>query len=290
MLASQVDRTAAAMRHLHEVGEAIQIYWLSGYIFFGSSEGVFERIRNDIDARGKRAVRYVIVDCALVPGADASAIASLAKLRNFCNQRGIVLVYSALRAATHAAMERGGFFGGRSPHRAFAELDVALSWCEDQLLAQAGLGPGDGMAGFEAWLEEQLGSAAHAAALMRYLERRDMTDGEVIYREGEPANSIDLVAAGTLTVELSQDGTRLRMRRITTHTVLGEMGFVRRGARSATVASEGAAIVFTLQRAGFERMRRDEPTLASAFDDFILRVLADRMDSCNRALAALRRA
>jgi len=33
-------------QHLRENGDAIQLYWLSGYIFFGSSEGIFERIRS----------------------------------------------------------------------------------------------------------------------------------------------------------------------------------------------------------------------------------------------------
>ena len=46
--ASYVSRSPEASRHLAETGDAIQLYRLSGYIFFGSSEGVFERIRNDI--------------------------------------------------------------------------------------------------------------------------------------------------------------------------------------------------------------------------------------------------
>jgi SulP family sulfate permease len=290
MLASHVDRTAVAMQHLHDAGESIRIYWLSGYIFFGSSEGVFERIRNDIEAQRRPRVRFVILECAQVPGMDASAIGSLTKLRNFCSQRRVVLAYSGLRGPTHDALRRGGCFGGRTPHVALADLDAALAWCEDGLLAEAGLDARDGADGFERWLQGQLGEAADARDLLPYLERRDTADGEVLYREGEPANTVDLVAAGTLCVDLAQDdGSRVRVRRITTHTVLGEMGFVRRASRSATVCSEGPATVYTLHRHGFERMRREHPALASAFDDFLLRVLAERMVAANRALAALHR-
>jgi hypothetical protein len=39
----------------------------------------------------------------------------------------------------------------------------------------------------------------------------------------------------------------------------------------------------------FQRMRRERPDLASAFDDFILRVLADRIDFANHAIDALNR-
>ena len=82
------------------------------------------------------------------------------------------------------------------------------------------------------------------------------------------------------------DGSALRVRRIMNHSVVGEMGFVRRYVRSATVSTEGAATVFTLTRASFERMRRERPDLASAFDDFVMRALADRVDAANRAATA----
>ena len=72
-----------------ETGDAIQLYWLSGYIFFGSSEGVFERIRSDIEALPARRIAYVILDFGMVTGANSSAIVSLTKLRNYCNQQDI---------------------------------------------------------------------------------------------------------------------------------------------------------------------------------------------------------
>ena len=112
---SYVDRSAAASEHLRETGDAIQIYWLSGYIFFGSSEGVFERIRGDMQALPPRLVANVILDFGRVSGADSSAIVSLAKLRNFCEQQGATLVYCSLSPANQAALERGGFFAATEP-------------------------------------------------------------------------------------------------------------------------------------------------------------------------------
>jgi SulP family sulfate permease len=81
----------------------------------------------------------------------------------------------------------------------------------------------------------------------------------------------------------------LRVRRITTHTVVGEMGFYRRSVRSATVSSDGPATLFTLTRANFERMRRENPDLSNAFDDFVIRILADRYDFATREVTALSR-
>jgi len=42
-------------------------------------------------------------------------------------------------------------------------------------------------------------------------------------------------------------------------------------------------------RANFERMRSERPELANAFEDFIMRVLADRIEFANHAVAALSR-
>ena len=288
--ASYVNRSAEASAYLVEAGEAIQLYWLSGYIFFGSSEGVFERIRGDIEALPPGRVAYVILDFGLVSGADSSATVSLAKLRNFCQQQGTTLVYCSLSPAIHWVLLRGGFFGGKSRHHSFADLNLALAWCENQLLAKAKLDTDTGLAGFEPWLQHQLGGQVAAADLAAYLERRDVDGPQILYREGEPADNVDFVAAGSLVIDIAKDtGESLSVRRITTHTVVGEMGFFRHSVRSATVSSDGPATLFTLTRANFERMRRERPDLASAFDDFILRVLADRVHFANREIVALSR-
>lgn len=286
--ASYVERSAEASGHLSQVGDAIQMYWLSGYIFFGSSESLFERIRADIEALFPREVAYVILDFGMVSCADSSAIISLTKLRNFCNQRGTTLVYCSLSPANRAALKRGNFFGGKSQHQAFVDLNFALAWCEDQLLAKANLYPDTDLAGFEPWLQHQLGVGIVAADLLAYLERKDADGSQILYREGEPADSLHLVAAGNLAIDIAKgNGESLRVLRTMTHTVVGEMGFFRHALHSATVSSNGPAVLFTLTRANLERMRRERPDLASAFDDFLIRLLANRIDVANRDYAVL---
>ena len=73
----------------------------------------------------------------------------------------------------------------------------------------------------------------------------------------------------------------------TTHAVIGEMGFFRRVPRSATVSAEGPVSFFTLRRDEFDRMRRQQPALAIAFDEFLLRSLSDRLILTDRMIAAL---
>jgi SulP family sulfate permease len=286
--ASNIDRSAEAAKHLRESGDAIQLYWLAGYIFFGSSEGVFERVRGHVEALPPGRVSYVILDFALVSRADSSAIFSLAKLRNFCNQHGITLVYSSLSAINRRALELGGVLDGKGLYRVFADLNPALAWCENQLLAKANLDLHTGLPGFKPWLQRQLGPTVSADDFIGYLERKDVDASQVLYHQGEPADCIDFLAAGGIAVEVAtSNGGTLCVRRIITHSVIGEMGFFRRTRRSATVSSDGPVTFFTLTRDHFERLRRERPDLAIAFADFIVRVLADRIDFANQEVLAL---
>jgi SulP family sulfate permease len=136
-VASHVDRSTEASRHLRENGDAIQVYWLSGYIFFGSSEGVFERIKADIEALNPQQVAYLILDLSLVSGADTSAILSLSKLRRFCKEKSATLVFCSLSAANRTALERGGFLDRKNTQQIFPDFNSALAWCEDQVIAKS---------------------------------------------------------------------------------------------------------------------------------------------------------
>jgi SulP family sulfate permease len=282
---SRVDRSLEASEHLRSVGDAMQIYWLSGYIFFGSSEGLFERIRGDIEKATPHRVMYVILDLAMVSGSDSSAMVSLAKLRSYCNQRDITIVYCSVSPNVHDLLARGDFIGRNIRHRAFGDIHAALAWCEDRLLADAGIKTDSD---FLSWLQRQLGPTAKSTDLVAYLDRGEFPGATVVHRQAEAADTIDLVAAGQLVVDVATPtGQSLRVRRIATYTAVGEMGFFRRSMRSATVSSEGPTVLFTMTRANFERMRRERPDLAFAFEDFMIRVLSERLETRDREVAAL---
>lgn len=285
---SHVVRPREATVYLRQNGDAAQLYWLSGYIFFGSSEGLFERIEADIGKLSPRKVNFVLLDFSNVSGSDSSAVLSLSKLRSFCARHGAALIFCSLPVASRKILERGGFFRGKSPCREFDDFQTALAWCEEQMLAKSGIVIDTSQSGFEAWLQQRLGPTASIPELVGYLERKEIGEPQIIYREGDAADTLDLVAAGNLNVDIAtENGGSRRLGRLATHTVVGEMGFFRRSCRSATVSSDGPAILFAMTRDNLERMRRDRPDLAGAFTDFIIRIIADRLDATNREITAL---
>jgi SulP family sulfate permease len=287
---SHVVRPREATTYLRQHGDAIQLYWLSGYIFFGSSEGLFERIRDDIGKLSPREVNHVLLDFSSVSGSDSSAILSLNKLRNFCARQKATVVLCSLSIAGRRNLERSGFFRGESACQVFDNFQTALSWCEGQMLARSGIVIDTSQAGFEKWLQQRLGPEASIPELIAYLERKEIGERQIIYQEGDAADTLDLVAAGDLNVDITTEngGTR-RVRRLATHTVVGEIGLFRRSFRSATVSSDGPVVLFSMTRASLERMRREKPDLAGAFTDFIAGIIADRLDATILEIAALER-
>jgi len=282
---SNVERSPQEARALAAKGDAIHIYWLEGYIFFGSSNRVFESVRATVDAQQDPPVAFVVLDCKGVAGFDTSALLSLLKLRNHVDGAGVTLVFAGLESAIAAALERTGVIDGQAAH-GFASRNEALEWCEDELLHRhevAAASEDD----FGAWLRREMGGAVQCD-LLAYFECLRVAAGTCVYAEGDSADSIEFVADGRVAVTITGDnGEPLRLKRMSGWTVIGEMGFFRGTPRAATVVVERPSVIYRLTRAEFERMRRDEPAVAFAFLHMIIRVLSDRMDTANREVAAL---
>lgn len=289
VLASNMDRSSQAARLLRDEGDRIHVFWLSGFIFFGSSNGVFESIRDAIPTTrgGKR--RFAVLDFADVSGFDTSALLSLLKLKNYADQHRVALAFAGLSKSMSAALERLGVFGSDSSHRRFTSRNEAFEWCENEILAETRpADPSSGADNLEDWLASEFGGRDRARRLARFFERRDVAAGTMLYAQGSPADTIDLVVTGTIAVTVtSEPGLAVLVRRISTRSVVGEMGFFRNVARTATVSAEGPATVYTLTRAGYERLKAEDGELATLFLEFIARTLSDRLEFATQGIAAL---
>lgn len=287
VFSSNVERAIEQSQALQEFGRAIHIFWLNGFIFFGSSNRVFEYIRQVVNEQKSPRVRYVVLDCKGVPGFDTSAVLSLIKLRNYCEANDVAVVVAGLERDVEGPLNEAGFFGEEPAPKAFHSRNEALEWCEDGLLKDKGL-VSDRSGEFEEWLSNELGSSVDCTLITKYFERRQVSAGTTLYQEGESSDTIDLIASGRIAIMVrGDDGQGLRLRRMAGQTVVGEMGFFRNRPRAASVVAERSGVLYTLTREKFDELMRDEPEFGAAFMGFIIRVLADRMEFANREIAAL---
>ncbi|MDO9382191.1 MAG: SulP family inorganic anion transporter [Hyphomicrobiaceae bacterium] len=286
---SNVDRAPAANHQLLEHGDRIHIFWLSGFIFFGSSNGVLEEIRDALVSAGKQARRFAVLDVADVSGFDTSAMLSLVKLRNHCAEAGVTLVFAGASPGLQASLKHAGVLGAEEPHRSFASRNDAIEWCEEKILKAEAAGlSGERASDLTGWLTDELGSEDRARRMASYFDRRELPPGTALYNQNSPSDTIDLVVAGSVAVVVKgETGLPLLIRRMSRKTVVGEMGFFRGNPRRATVSVEGESLVYTLTRASYDRLCAEDPALAAAFLEFIVRALADRLEFANRGIAAL---
>jgi SulP family sulfate permease len=287
--ASNMERSASAERTLQEEGDRIHIFWLSGFIFFGSSNRVLESIVSAITKTPAGPRRFAVLDFSEVSGFDTSALLSLVKLRNYADEHGITLAFAGLSKRLLAALGYVKLLLPGSQHRMFGSRNEALEWCEGQVLESAAETRTDNAKNdFEDWLAGELGGRDKARRISRYFELRHLTAGTPIYVQGAASDSIDLVIDGTVAVMLvrAPEGSHL-VRRMSKRTVVGEMGFFRGLPRVASVITEQGAIIYTLTRSSYERMMAEEPAIGAGFLEFVIRALSDRLEFANSGIAAL---
>lgn len=285
--ASNVERSPGEAGILREHGAQIHVLWLSGFIFFGSSNRLFEFVKRTMDEQRDPLVRFIVLDFGSVPGLDTSAILSLVKLRNYCDERAAYIAYAGLNDQLRSSFEAAGLITQNGPHRAFPDRNEALEWCENLLLAEHETTAATEET-FEEWLSSVFGDELEPRRLISYFVRRTYKPGQTVLKQGGRSNSVDLLATGCVAITVTDDqGQSIRLRRMAAQTVIGEMGFFRKAPRAAAVVAEESTVIYRLTRKNYEQMQKEDPKAADAFYRLIVRVLSDRLEFANREIAAL---
>jgi CRP-like cAMP-binding protein len=71
------------------------------------------------------------------------------------------------------------------------------------------------------------------------------------------------------------------------HTMLGEMGFVRRERRSADLIARGTTVIYTLSRETYEKLEKARDPSVDSLLHLISVTLSDRIISANRTIGEL---
>lgn len=283
---SKVQYAKRSAEVLESHGDTIQILRLQGYIFFGTANRLFELVRRLI-AEGKGQLASLILDCQLVTGIEASATMSFLKLRHLCDKHRVTLEICAMRPRIARTLIAEGVVDRSGDRRAYASLDEALEEAERVILARypaAAPTPPS----LTDWLAQEVGSADAVAPVMSWLERREFAVGDLLTQQGGPADEIFLIESGKVSVVVTDHGgAELRLRTMTSCTVLGEIGFFGARPRTATVRAETPTVAYRLTRAALHEMQRRDPHAALTLHRLVINTLADRLDFANAELTAL---
>ena len=129
-----------------------------------------------------------------------------------------------------------------------------------------------------------LGSASDAdlRRLIAAARRRRFRQGEVVFHEGDPADSLHLIEAGRFLISvIAPRGNTTALAVHGPGDTFGEMALVSDDTvRSATVAALEASETWAVYRTDFHQLRTSDP----AIDDVLVRLLADRVRIMNDRL------
>ena len=249
-------------------------------MFFGTANGLLERIRKRVEAG---PLRFLVVDLRRVTGMDSSAVVAFAQGRA---PRGGERVRAGLHGGVGGgagrSCARGGVVATDGVVRFEPDLDRGLQRCEDGLLA--------GAAGERVGAPDVSGEALAGMppGLVPYLERETLAEGAVLIRQDAPPDDVFVLESGRLSVEtVTPGGTRMRLRTMRPGVVVGEVAMYSGVPRTADVVAEAPSVVLRLTRASIERMEGAEPQLAAAVHRWLARTLAERLGDSLKTFDAL---
>jgi len=146
---SNVDRPSDEIAVLDSCGDVAALFWLNGYIFFGSAVAIVEEVEEFIES--SHSVRHLIIDFEHVPAVDASGVHHFTNFASKCLRRSPPIrvcfsgVVRRLRLAVANAAHSKRLVGLKLDARL---AEDAICWAEEEIIAMRRRGRrsiGDGL-------------------------------------------------------------------------------------------------------------------------------------------------
>ena len=284
-------RDRSGVKVLDEHGAKIAIVEAQGPLYFATAD----RLISELERLAKDCL-WIILDCRRVTQIDSTGAHFLGQSARFLDRQGcsLRLAYVAPESDTGQVLRNLHLDQALSLQHWYSDTDRALEACETALIQQSGIDATRGPAGI-ALVATDLGAClAEEAAenvLQAHLRKHCIREGEILFRQGEPGNSLYVVTRGAISLELSLEqrpgASRRRLATYMSGVIFGEMAFIETGLRSADARAETDVELFELTRAGLEEIQKKAPEVANQLLLNISLTLCRRLRTCNWQLAEL---
>ena len=283
---STVDRRDADQDVLNEYGGSVLIFALEGYLFFGSSGAVYQAIESRFRREGGGETHFLIIDFASVTGIDSSAALNFERIADRAADRSVTLCICGARDGIRAQLGLDRRPAGDDLFlRTFTDLDHALEYCEEELLALKTT-PARSRSCFDS-LSAYL-STREIERLFEFLDRRDVDAGETLTEQGMISSEMYFLESCSASAYLRTPTGRVRrVRRSSRGTIFGELGFFLEAPRTASVVVDEPGLVYVLRREQLDRMEREAPEVAAGLNRYLAQLLSERLMLTTRTLRAV---
>ncbi len=266
---------------LEQAGRGAVVLELRGVLGFAAVEQVSRQV-----SACDTAVSHVILDLTRAEGVEPQAAVLLGQLRAQQEAAGRRL---RLAVRPGSPSQRHLATAGLPGEAMLADIDQALEWAEDALLAalEALAAPDQERVLAEMDLLEGLPRTA-LSELASVVRRREYPAGTVLMRQGDEAEELFFLARGRVSVRLPlADGRSQRLATLDPGVAFGEMALLDGAPRSADVVADTDIVAYTVTLQRLEALSEDTRLIKAALLRNIGRQLSQRLRRANKAISEM---
>jgi SulP family sulfate permease len=285
---SNMERPFEQLQLIKRLGGCILILRLQGFIFFGTSQSLVNRLNERLKDTSQGKLRFLILDFQHVTALDASALFSFVRLKQLASANQFRLVFTDINKDLRMRLAPSGLDEDEVTIRIQPTMDYGMEWCESKLLAEEGGSTIIRGGTLHGQLKRLLPSEGHVEKFMSYLERQEKEEDGILINQGDPPDCMYFVDSGAVTTRLEISENRfIRLKSQGGGTMIGEMGLFLKQSRTATVAVTEPSVLYRLSLESYDRMMHDDSELAFHLHQWIVRTLSVRIAEKNSILEVL---
>lgn len=285
---SRVTRAPDEQQVIDTHGDELYIMKLEGFIFFGTANGIFERLRERVTSASAAGIKYCLLDFSKVTGIDSTGMLSFGRMMQWSQEQSITLVFAGLAEKLEKQFVHESLTIKDEMLKFFADVDHGIEWCENEIIA-ANLAD----LHIEQNLVKQLKTIVmdeEVEKLIPYLNRRDYCRGEYLIKEGDAADFIYFIHSGQVTAQLESPGKKpIRLETIHSGRTVGEIAFFLGTRRTASVIANQDTVVYFLSMEDLNQMDIKDPQSANLFHRLSVVLLSQRLTHLTDTVRALER-
>jgi glutaminase len=282
-LSSNRIRPPQQSQMLRLSGSRIQAYQLQGNLTFATTESVVREVFVGLDESD-----YILFDFKRVLSANESACRLFYQVLVKFNRAGKSVLFTHVEHVPVLRRYMKARLGAQYEEmfRSLDDNDLALEWCENQLLSDS-VPPAEiarGAAPGQYELCEGL-APAELETFVSFLKRRSYQPGESIINVGDQAREMYLLAHGQVSVLLRlENGASKRLATFSPGMSFGEMAMLDGSPRSASIFADTAVECDILDVGDFERLGQSYPGIKIKLLQNLTLSLCHRLRKANREL------
>jgi SulP family sulfate permease len=298
---SSKDRSITDQRLLDYHGEQLMVLQLQSFIFFGTANSLYEKIKQFTTAKD---IKFVVLDMLLVQGIDSSAVKSFEKLAGHLEKKGIHLIMVNLSDKVRMSFESAGFTADAFERLQFYnDLDHATEWCEDlivktetvkiQQAKMEGKETGNDLfqavyADMMAALDIQVMFETLTERMKKYLEPLELSQGDYLFHQKEISNDVYFVMRGQITLSrMNQAGDSFRIRTLGPWTITGEIGAFLGYHAPYDARVEKQGLIYRLTAEKRKQLEAEDPALAAELQKLIITMLGVQLMKTTRTVGTI---